>query len=233
MNLKETIISSSFFHLILFLLMAAVSNYTSGSYGGFQNVVSVDLTMEHTKDLPDSRIEPAEEPPLVSTQQPIEDIKSSQEEEAVSILPDESEETSKPEEKVETAEPAKIAKVEQPPVQAGGFTSMEAYHQFIVLHKKMFGQKAGVRVNELLGEALKVNTRQFYGGVAVVSLNFGPDGRLNEFFVDSESPDLKAFFEEMVWDAVPAPAQFSLRFTGVQIEFTVHQGYMSFEIEAL
>jgi len=51
--------------------------------------------------------------------------------------------------------------------------------------------------------------------------------------VDSESPELKAFFEEIVWDAVPAPAQFSLSFTGIQIEFTVLEGYMSFKLNAL
>jgi hypothetical protein len=142
-------------------------------------------------------------------------------------------ENTEPEEEVETAEPEKVESTEKPPAQREGPASMEAYYQFVMLHKKIFGQKAGVRVNELLGEAFKVNTRNFYGGTAIVSLRFGPDRKLSGVHVDSDSPDLKAFFEEILWDAIPAPAQFSLGFTGVQIEFTVLQGYMSFKIDAL
>jgi hypothetical protein len=135
---------------------------------------------------------------------------------------------------VETiTESAKIGNAEKMPAQTGEFTSLEAYHQFILLHKKVFGQKAGSKVNELLGEALKSNTRQFYGGTAVVSLTFGLDGTLSEVLVTSESPDLKAFLEEIGWGALPTPAQYPLKFTGVQITFTVLQGYMSFKIDAL
>jgi hypothetical protein len=230
MNLKETIISSFFFHIILFLFMIAVSNYTTGFTGDFQNIVSVDFTMEEKKPSKEA-IEPADKPPPAAGLQSMEE--ASLQEEAADNQPEEPVSVPEPEEKVETAEPAKIENAEKPPAEREGPPSMEAYYQFIMLHKKIFGQKAGARVNELLGEALKVNTRNFYGGTAIVSLRFGPDRMLNEVYVDSESPDLKAFFEEFVWDGIPAPAQFSLGYTGVQIEFTVLQGYMSFRIEAL
>jgi hypothetical protein len=220
MDLKETIISSFFGHIMLLLLMAAVSSYSAGLSGNPRNVVSVDLIMEKT-DLPEA----ADEPLLTSSEEislPDQTVKIPSEE----AMPE-------PEKEVETsAEPPKIAEAEKPPVQPRDF-SMEEYYQFIMLHKQLFGKKAGDRINALLGEALKVNTRHFYGGTAMVSLKYGPDGKLSEVLVDSESPELKAFFEEIVWDAVPAPAQFSLSFTGIQIEFTVLEGYMSFKINAL
>jgi len=231
MNLKESIISSFFFHLILLLLMAAVSGYTTGFSGGLQNIVSVDLTMEE-KDLPGAGSDSADEPPLTSNQPPGDEVSLS--DQAVNSPPEESKETPEPEKKAEAiADPAKIENAEKPPAQTGGFTSLEAYYQFIMMHKKVFGQKAGARVNELLGEALKVNKRHFYGGTATVSLKFGSDGNLSEVLVDSASPELKAFLEEIRWGAVPAPAVYSLGFTGVKIEFTVLEGYMSFTIDAL
>ncbi len=225
MDLKETIISSFFSHILLLLFMAAVSSYTTGLSGNHQNVVSVDLIMEEN-DLPDT----ADEPLLASSPLTSEEVS----------LPDQTvnnpseEAMPEPEKKVEAStEPPKIEEAEKPPVQTRGFTSMEEYYQFIMLHKKIYGKKTNDSVNKLLGEALKVNTRHFYGGTAIVSLKFGPDGKLREVLVDSESPELKAFFEEIVWDAVPAPANFSLSFTEIQIEFTVLEGYMSFRINAL
>jgi hypothetical protein len=229
MNLKESIISSFFFHLILLLLMAAAASYTTG-FSGLQNIVSVDLAMEE-KDIPDAGADAADEPPLTSGPPPSEEASLSNQ--AVNSPPEESKETPEPEKKVETiANPAKIENAEKSPAQTRGFASMEAYHQFIMMHKKIFGQKAGARVNELLGEALKVNKRNFYGGTAIVSLKFGADGNLREVLVDSTSPELKAFFEEISWVTVPAPG-YSLGFTGVQIEFTVVEGYMRFKIDAL
>ena len=230
MDIKESIISSFFFHVILLLLMLAVSNNTTGSIEDIRNIISIDLTMEDIKDLSDDVPDSADAPPLVSSQSPIEeeglpDQKES--EPAGETIP----EPDKKEEAV--AEPAKTEDAVIPPAQTEGPPSMEAYYQFITIHKKIFGQKAGARVNQLLGEALKVNTRQFYGGIATVSLKFGPDGKLTEVLVDSASPELKAFFEEIVWDSVPAPAAFFLGFTGVRIEFTVLEGYMSFKLDAL
>ena len=127
---------------------------------------------------------------------------------------------------------AEVEKAEAPSIQREGFTSLEAYYQFIILHKKIFGQQAGDRVNELLGEAFKTNKREFFGGTAIVSLQFGPDRKLKEVLVDSASPELKAFLEEIDWGGVPAPAAYSLGFTGVQIEFTVLEGSMSFKIDS-
>lgn len=211
--------------------MAAASSYTTGFPGGLQNIVSVDLTMEE-KYLPDAGVDSADEPPLTSSPPPSEEVSLS--DQAVNSPPEESKETPEPEKKAEAiTDPAKIENAEKPPAQTGRFTSLEAYRQFIMMHKKIFGQKAGARVNELLGDALKTNKRQFYGGTAIVSLKFGPDGNLSEVLVDSASPELKAFLEEISWSAVPAPAEYSLGFTGVQIEFTVHEGYMSFKIDTL
>lgn len=227
MNLKETIISSFFFHLILLLLMVAVSSHTAGLSGNFQNIVSVDLAMDKD-DLPNAAINSADRPPL-SLGQGV-----SLPDEAVNILPDESKVKPEPEKFVEPIiAPAEIENIERTPAQAGKFSSLEAYQQFILLHKKIFTQKTGTKVNELLGEALRLNTRQFYGGTAIVSLKFGFDGTLSEVLVASESPDLKAFFEEIGWGAVPAPSRYSLKFTGVQMTFTVLQGYMNFKIDLL
>jgi hypothetical protein len=231
MNLKESIISSSFYHLILFLLMAAASSYTTGFSGALHNIVSVDLTMEE-KDLTGAGSDAADKPPLSSSPPPSEEV--SLPNQAVDSPPEESKETPEPEKKVGAiTDSAKIENAEKPPAQTGGFTSLEAYHQFIMVHKKIFVQKAGARVNELLGVALKTNKRQFYGGTAKVSLKFGSDGNLSEVLVDSASPELKAFIEEIGWVAVPAPAEYSLGFTGMQVEFTVLEGYMRFKIDAL
>jgi hypothetical protein len=229
MNLKESIISSFFFHLILLLLMAAAASYATGFSGGPPSI-SVDLATE-VEDIPDAGADPEAEPSLTSGPPPSEEVISS--EQAVNRPPEESIETSEPEKKAEAiANPAKIENAEKPPAQTQGFTSMEAYHEFIMMHKKIFGQKAGGRVNELLGEALKVNKRDFFGGTAIVSLKFGSDGNLREVRVDSTSSELKAFFEGISWVTVPAPG-YSLGFTGVQIEFSVTEGYMSFQIDAL
>ena len=231
MNLKESLISSSFFHLILCLLVAAASSYTARFSGGFQNIVSVNLAMDE-EDQPAAVIDSADKPPLTPSPSPIEEISSADQE--VSSPLEESKETPEPEKRLRAiTDSGNIENAEKPPAQTGGFTSMEAYHQFIMMHKKIFGQKAGAKVNELLGEALKANKRQFYGGTGVVSLRFGSDGNLNEVLVDSASPELKAFLEEINWVSVPAPAKYSLGFAGVQIEFTVLEGYMSFKIDAL
>lgn len=227
MNLRETIISSCFCHLILFLLMVAASSHTTGLSAGFQNMLAVDLTIDD-KDLSGAAINPADSLPESS------DEGVSLPDEAVTIQPEDSMEEPEPERNVNTiTEGAKIGNVENMPAQTGEFTSLEAYQRFILLHKKVFGQKTGSKINELLGEALKSNTRQFYGGTAIVSLTFGLDGTLSGVLVTSESPDLKAFLEEIGWGALPTPAQYPLKFTGVQITFTVLQGYMSFKIDAL
>jgi hypothetical protein len=217
MDLKETVISSFFFHLILLLLMAAVASYTTVT-AGLQNI-TVDLTGGVSKDqLADSM--DSETPPAVST--PPADAELSSPEEAAKEPPRESE---------KIPEPEKKAEAENPPAQKEG-VSLEEYHRFIMLHKQIFRQKAGTRLNELLGEAFKVNTREFFGGSAVVYLKFGPDGKLSDVLVDSASPELKAFLEEIGWDAIPPPAVFSLRSTGVKIDFAVLEGYLSFNINA-
>jgi hypothetical protein len=227
MDLKETIISSFYFHLILFLLMMAASNYTTGLPGGFQKIISVDLAMEESKDRPEARNDAADEqPPLPG---PSSDEGMSLPAPAAVNPPAEPIKIPEPEKKAAT-EPAKIENAEKAPIQREGFTSLEAYYQFLGLHKKLFGQQAGARVNELLGEAFKTNKREFYGGTAIVSLKFGPDGKVNEVLVDSESPALKAFLEEIGWGALPAPASYSLGSTRVQIEFAVLEGAMSFNI---
>ena len=230
-NLREFIISSSFYHLILFLLLAAASSYTTGLSGGLRNIVSVDLTMEE-RDLPGGGTDSADKPPSSSSAPPREEASLS--DQAASSPSEDSKETPEPEKKAgATTDPANIEHAERLPIQKEGFNSLEAYYQFIMLHKKIFAQKAGARVNELLGDALKVNKRQFYGGTAVVRLSFGLDGNVREVLVDSASPELKAFLEEISWAAVPAPAKYSLGFTGVQIEFTVLEGYMNFKIDSL
>jgi hypothetical protein len=223
MHLKDTIISSLFFHLILFLLMIAISNYTTGRLGDVQKILSVDLQMEDRKDQPAALSDHVDNPPS--------DAEISLLDQAVSNPITESTNIPEPEKKVESAtDPTKIENAEKPSIQREGFTSREANYQFIILHKKIFAQKAGARVNELLGEALKVNRREFFGGTAIVSLTFGPDRKLNEVVVDSASPVLKAFLEEINWGFVPAPAAYSLGYTGVQIEFAVLEGSMSFNI---
>jgi hypothetical protein len=229
MDIKESIISSFFFHLILILLMVAASSYTTSFSGDPRNIVSVDLMMEE-KDLQEAKADSAEEPPVAASPLPGEEISSP--EQAISSPPEESKETSEPEKAEAVTEPAKIENAEEPPARTGGGPSMEAYYRFIMVHKRAFGQKARARVNQLLGEALKVNKREFYGGTAIVSLKFGPGGNLTEVLVDSASPELKAFFEEINWVDVPAPG-YSLGFTGVRIEFTVLEGYMNFNVEAL
>lgn len=209
--------------------MIAVSNYTTGFSGGIQKIISLDLAMEESKDQPAAQSDSAEEQPLKSSLPTDDGI--SLLDQAVSNSPEESIQIPEPEKKVESsADPAKIEKEENPSLQKDGFTSLEAYYQFIILHKKIFAQQAGVSVNKLLGEAFKVNKREFYGGTAVVRLTFGLDGKLNEVLVDSASPALKAFLEEIGWDLVPAPAAYSLGYTAVQIEFAVREGFMSFNI---
>ncbi len=199
--------------------MTALSHYTTGLSGDIQKIISVDLAMEESKDQSAARSDSEDDQPLESSP-PSEDAMSLPEQ-AVSKQPEEATKIQEPEKKTEVARPS---------IQREGFTSPEAYYQFILLHKKIFAQKAGARVHELLGEAFKTNTREFYGGTAIVSLTFGPDGQLNEVAVDSASPELKAFFEEIVWGVVPAPAVYSLGYSTVQIEFVVMEGYMSFTI---
>ncbi|MEW6116042.1 MAG: hypothetical protein AB1553_03975 [Nitrospirota bacterium] len=223
MNLKESIIHSFLFHFILFLFMLAAAGFTTPLPGGLQDIIPVNLTFENTKDLSDSGTDATDKTPLASSLPSGEEV--SLPDQAADNTPEE------PEKNVEdTPEPAKIEKAEQPPAQTQRFMSMEDYYRFIILHNKMFRQMAEARVSNLLGEALKVNTRHFYGGTATVSLTFGPDRKVSEVSVDADSPDLKAFLEEIDWGSVPAPAAFSLRFSGVQIEFTVLEGSMSYRV---
>ena len=230
MNLKETIISSLFLHLIFFLLVIAVSSNTSGFSGGLQNIVPLNLTIEDSKDLPSAGSDSADEPHLAASRPSNEEEGLS--DQAVNEPPEESEKIQEPEKKAGAiTDPAKIENAEKPPAKRVGFTSLEDYYHFIMLHRQIFGQKAGARVNELLGEAFKVNKGVFYGGTAIVSLKFGSDHKLSGVLVDSTSPELKAFLEEVGWAAVPAPAAYLGN--SVQIEFTVLEGYMSFKVNTL
>lgn len=230
MDLKETIISSLFFHLTLFLLMAAISSYTTGFSGARHNIVTVDLTMEDRKDLTPAGSVSADKPSMASSPLPKEEV--SLPDQTVNNPHEEQEKIPETQKEAEAVtDTTKIENAEKSAALRGGFASPEDYYQFIVLHKKIFGQKAGTRINELLGEALKVNTRVFYGGTAIVTLKFGADRKLSGVAVDSESPQLKAFFEEISWDVVPAPAAYLGN--SVQIEFAVLEGYMSFKVDTL
>ncbi len=232
MALKETIISSLFFHAILFLVIAAVSHYTADFSGGFQKAVLIDLTVDDSQDLPAARINSPEEPPPAMS--PPSDDKGTLPDQDVSNPPVESKMIPEPEKKTETiAGPAKIENAEKPLALTEGSTSPQAYYEFVILHRKIFMQKAGASVNGLIGEALKENKRIFYGGTAIVDLKYGTDGKLNEISVDSASPELKAFLEEVGWSAVPLPAAYSLGYFGVRIEFTVLEGYLSFRLNTL
>jgi hypothetical protein len=226
MDLKETIISSFFFHLILFLSVLALSSFTTG-FPGSDNIISVNLAAENNRDLPAKGTGSADGPPLSSSAPA--NAKAGLPDQAVNNLPAEPKQIPETEDKpaADTA-PAKIEAPGKLPTQGDGTDRMEAYYQFIMLHRKIFDQKAGARVNALIGEALKVNTRSFYGGTAIVTLKFGPEGELIGVAVDSGSPELKAFLEEVGWYDVPAPASY-LGHT-VQIEFTVLEGYLSFKI---
>ena len=105
MDIKETIISSFFFHLIFFLLILAVSQYTTGPSGGMQNIVSVDLLKE-------SEYQPAKRSDQAETQ-PAQIRPPSKE--AMS-LPEEPIKKPEPEKKTEpVAEPPKIEKAEPAP----------------------------------------------------------------------------------------------------------------------
>ncbi len=226
MDLKETIISSFFLHLILLLSVLALSGFTTG-FPGSDNIISVNLAAENNNDLPAKETDSADEPPR-SSGAPA-DAKASSPDQAVKNPPTEPKQIPKTENKpaADTA-PATIEAPEKLPTQGEGTDRLEAYYQFITLHRKIFDQKAGARVNGLIGEALKVNTRSFYGGTAIVTLKFGQEGELIGAAVDSGSPELKAFLEEVGWYDVPAPAAY-LGHT-VQIEFTVLEGYLSFRI---
>lgn len=226
MDLKETIISSFFFHLILLLVVAALSSFRAGFPGSPDNIVSVNLASENYNELPAPGADSADEPHKPSGPPPDEAGMSDQ---AANNTPGESEKIQGPQDKpAADAAPAKIENPDKLPTQGEGTDKLEAYYQFIRLHRKVFGQKAGIRVNKLIGEALSVNTRSFYGGTAIVSLKYGFAGELIGVDVDSESPALKAFLEEVAWYGVPAPAAY-LGHT-VQIEFTVLEGYLSFRI---
>ncbi|MBI5075728.1 MAG: hypothetical protein HZB62_11275 [Nitrospirae bacterium] len=208
-----------------------MSNYTTGRLGDVQKILSVDLAMKESKDQSATLSDSEYVQPLESS--PPSDEGISLLDQAVNNLITESTNIPEPEKKVEPSASPKTEDAEKPSIQREGFTSREAYYQFIILHKKIFAQKAGARIHELLGEALKVNRREFFGGTAVVSLTFGPDRTLHEIVVDSASPVLKAFLDEINWGFVPAPAAFSLGYTRVQIEFTVLEGSMSFNIAPL
>ncbi len=223
MNLNETILSSFFFHLILLLLMMAVSDYMT-RISGDMGIISVDLSREDSHARPES---PKTDEDASSD--------SSRSSESQMSLPDKA--ANPPEEPKPVPEPEKKAAPPMEPAKIEGAErrtmSLEEYHHFIALHNKMFRQQTSARVNELLGEAFKTNTREFFGGTAVVNLKFGPDGKVNEATVDSASPELKAFFEEISWRDMPAPVVFSLGYTGVRIEFSVLEGYMNFNITPL
>ncbi len=223
MNFNETIISSFFFHLILLLLLVAVSDYMT-RVSGEMGIISVDLSRE------DNHAQPAatktDEGARPDSSHPSEGQMRLPEQ--ASNPPEVSKPVPEPEKKAAPpVEPAKIGGTEKPPM------SLEDYHHFIALHNKMFRQQTSARVNELLGEAFKTNTREFFGGTAVVSLKFGPDSKVTEVLVDSASQELKAFFEEIGWGDMPAPASFSLGYAQVKIEFSVLEGYMNFNITPL
>jgi len=232
MDIKETIISSFFFHLILLMLLLTIANYTAGLSANSRNMITLDLSnpvvKEQTEPLPDPANRSSEDLSALPEDKP--DGKMSLSDKPVAGKP--KEEAPQPVKKPETA-PVKTETPEPSPIRTEGFSSPEAYYQFILLHKKIFRENAGGRVNQLLGEAFKTNKRVFYGGTAVVNLTFGPAGKVTGVIVDSQSPGLKSFLDEIVWDSIPAPSAYSLGNSRVQIEFSVGEGYMNFNINPL
>ena len=226
MNIRETIISSFFIHLILILLAMAAANYRAGLPVDISNLISVDLAPDTVKDKPMIPV-PADAGPSSHEETGVPDQAAAGPSGEATEIPDSREEVTS------ASEPPEADKTEEPPVRKEGAASPEAYHQFILLHKRIFREQTGSRVNELLGAAFRMNKREFYGGTAMVSLKFGPDGKLNEVLVDSSSPELKAFLEEVGWGALTPPSAYLLGNNLVQIEFAVLEGYMSFNIEAL
>jgi hypothetical protein len=229
MDLKETIISSFFFHLVLLMLMLGLANFTAGFSGSLPDIVSVNLTTGSNNDLPATTA--AADKPAPPSGPPSKE-EASLPDQALPGPPEEAKKIPESEDKPATViDSPKIEIPEKPADQSRGSDSREAYYQFLTLHRKIFAQKAGVKVNELIGETLKVNTRIFYGGTAVVSLTYDSEGELDKVDVDSASPDLKAFIEEVAWYDVPAPAAY-LGHT-VQIELTVLEGSMSYRVTIL
>jgi hypothetical protein len=229
MDLRETIISSFFFHLVLFLLMLGLANFRAGFSGSLPDVISVDLTTENS-NIPPATTAAVAKPAPPSSAPAVEETKPP--DQAKVNPPEDSKKNPAPEDKPATA--ADAPKIEIPgklPEQSRGSDSREAYYQFLTLHRKIFAQKAGATINELIGKALKVNTREFYGGTAVVSLTYGSEGELDKVDVDSASPDLKAFLEEVGWYDVPAPPAY-IGHT-VQIDLTVLEGAMSYRVTIL
>jgi hypothetical protein len=231
MDLKETIISSFFGHLILFLLMLGLANFRAGFSGNLPDIISINLTAENNKGLPAEKTDSVVKP-LSPSSVPA-DAKTGMADQAVNNEPRE-EAPKVPAPETRPAPAADLPKIDIPgklPDQSRGSDSAEAYYQFLMVHRKIYAEKESARVNSLIGEALKVNTRSFYGGTAVVSLNYGSEGELDKVNVDSESPDLKTFLEEVGWYDVPAPASYLGHM--VQIEFTVLEGYLSFRTNIL
>jgi len=233
MNLRETTISSFFLHLIIILLsVIAAGKYTADLSGNLRNVITVDLASDIGKIPSTSAANPTAEHPQAST--PTSDEKMNMPDQSAGTPPEETKKLSEPEKE---AEPETMpATSENPPeisAQKEGPVNLEAYYQGVEIHKKLFRRQAGATVGELLDEALKVNKREFYGGNGLVTLEYGPDGKVNKVSVDSESPDLKAFLEEIGWGVLPSPSRYSLRNSAVRIEFSVLEGYMTFTLNTL
>jgi len=203
--------------MILLLLMSVVLSHTTGLTGDFKNFISVDLAMEDIKALPEDSPVASDGPATGEADGPAEEA-----------IPE-------PEKKQEEppAPPAKPEEAIKPPAETEGPPTLEAYLQFIAIHKQLYRQKAKTKAGNIISEALKFNTRHFYGGKAIATLKFGPDGKVNEALVDATSPELKAFFEEVVWDSMPNPSAFFRGFTGVRIEFIVLEGRYELIIDPL
>ena len=231
MNLKETIVSSFFIHLIIILLSVAAGKYTADLSGNLKNIISVDLA----SDMGEVPSPPAHYSTAEQAQAPIatSEVKMSTPDQSAANPPEETK-LSEPEKNAEPQITSAISeKPAEIPSQKDGPSNIEAYYQFLAVHKKLFRQQASVTVNGLLGEALKVNRREFYGGVGLVTVEYGVDGKANKVFVDSDSPELKAFLEEIGWGMLPSPSKYSLRNSVVRIEFSVLEGSMAFTVNAL
>lgn len=232
MNIRETIISSCFIHLIIILLAVAAGRYTTDLSGNLKNIISVDLASDISNVLSPSAHDSTAEQVLAPI--PTSDTKMTEPDESAVNPPEETKELSEPEKNTEPQPaPALSEKPAEIPAQKDGPANIEAYYQFLAVHKTLFRQQASGTVNQLLGEALKVNRREFYGGVGLVTVEYGVDGKVNKVFVDSESPELKAFLEEIGWGVLPSPSRYSLRNSVVRIEFSVLEGSMAFNVNAL
>ena len=214
MDFREFCISSFFVHVMVVLLLAAVSQQHMSQPGGMVVSLSAD-TFEKTSKADRPIISEVKEvastgPPMPAEEETVEKAENPEDANAV------------PEEKA--TENSQIANTVTPDAGLNMIELARTQH-IIAIHTRAFVETASQSIQKALHkEIVSDPSGGLNEGTAEVTFYFNENGGIGEVWGDSDSEKLKAALAKLDWRSVPSPADFRFRMNGLRVSIKIERG---------